>query len=203
MLLLALLAVGLASVPLMRGQLSRLLEVRLRHRWAIVGALAVQILIISVAPNGQPTLHQMAHLGSYAMGGWFLIANRRIPFLWLVGAGGAANLLAISANDGVMPARQGALAAAGLLHHGQQFANSRALTHPRMILLGDIFAVPRPLPLANVFSVGDVAIIVGVVLGIHMLCGSQLYRWRHVPPVSPPGDLATDSHDPYNDHQGR
>jgi hypothetical protein len=31
----------------------------------------------------------------------------------------------------------------------------------RLALLGDVFAVPRPLPFANVFSIGDLLIAVG------------------------------------------
>jgi Family of unknown function (DUF5317) len=183
--MLAVLAAGIATVPLARGHLSRLLDLNFQHRWAIVAALAVQILIISIVPSGQPTLHQIAHLGSYALGAWFLIANRRVAFLWLVATGAAANLLAISANDGVMPARRGALAGAGLLPYGHQFANSGPLAHPRLLFLGDVFVVPRPFPLANVFSVGDIAIIVGAVLGVHALCGSRLTHRRHRSVSSP------------------
>jgi hypothetical protein len=190
MLLLVVLAAGVATVPLAGGRLGLLFEVRFRHRWAIVGALAVQILILSILPKGQVTLHHLVHFGSYTMAAWFLFANRRVAFLWLVAAGGAANLLAISANDGVMPARRGALSAAGLQPHPHQFANSSALAHPRLLFLGDMFAVPRPFPLANVFSVGDIAIVIGTVLGIHVLCGSRLNRPEkgtdHIP-GGPPG----------------
>jgi hypothetical protein len=44
------------------------------------------------------------------------------------------------------------------------------LAHPRLSFLGDIFAVPRELPFANVFSIGDVLIAAGAIVVIHALC---------------------------------
>ncbi|MBK5250797.1 MAG: DUF5317 family protein, partial [Actinomycetales bacterium] len=44
------------------------------------------------------------------------------------------------------------------------FTNSAVVDHPVLPWLGDVFAWPDPLPLANVFSVGDVLIAVGVLL---------------------------------------
>jgi hypothetical protein len=176
MLLLSVLVAGTATVPLLGGRLSCLLTLHFRHTWAIVAALVLQVVIISVVPSGLPTLHQAAHLGSYGLAAWFLVANRKVSYLWLVASGGAANLLVITANDGVMPARAGALKAAGLLATNDGFANSRRLAHPRLLFLGDAFAVPHPFPLANVFSVGDIAIVVGALLGIHAIAGSRLGR---------------------------
>ena len=40
------------------------------------------------------------------------------------------------------------------------------LAHPALQPLTDIFALPHPIPFANVFSVGDVLIGVGVVIVI-------------------------------------
>jgi Family of unknown function (DUF5317) len=167
MLLLALLVIGVALIPLLGGQWRRLTRLHFRHSWAIVAALAVQIVIISVAPDGMPVVHRAAHIGSYLLAAWFLVANRDVPYLWLVAAGGASNLLAISANGGVMPASRGALRTAGLLHSTGGFANSTAVARPRLLFLGDKFAIPHSFPLANVFSMGDVAIVIGMLLGAH------------------------------------
>jgi hypothetical protein len=51
------------------------------------------------------------------------------------------------------------------------------LPDPRLAFLGDVFAIPRGWPLANVFSVGDVLIAVGVVVAVHGICGSRP-PWR-------------------------
>ena len=118
-------------------------------------------------------------LASYALGIGFLVANRRIPWLWLVGGGGLANLVAIGANDGVMPASPVALRAAGRALPAGRFLNSAPLAHPRLSFLGDIFSTPRTWPLANVFSAGDVLLVVGAFLLLHTVCGSRLARLAH------------------------
>jgi MFS family permease len=44
----------------------------------------------------------------------------------------------------------------------------------RLPFLGDVFAVPRPLPFHNVFSVGDVCIAIGAAVIVHRACRSRL-----------------------------
>ena len=56
------------------------------------------------------------------------------------------------------------------------FNNSGILAHPQLAWLGDVLAVPAGVPLANVFSIGDVLILVGLAYGVHHLCGSRLVR---------------------------
>lgn len=173
MLVLAGLLLAALSVPLAGGRLSALGDLRFRHTWLLAAGLGLQILVISVVPEGDPGLHRAAHVVSYALGGAFVVANRRIPFLWLVGAGGGLNLAAIAANDGVMPADPSALRTAGLaLEDG--FANSAPVAHPRLGFLGDIFAVPAGWPLNNVFSVGDILIVVGALVLLHRVGDSRL-----------------------------
>lgn len=79
-----------------------------------------------------------------------------------MGVGAILNLLAIVANAGVMPATAGALATAGVPSGGGVIANSASVADPRLRFLGDVFAIPSSVPLANVFSVGDVLIALGV-----------------------------------------
>jgi hypothetical protein len=175
MFLAACLLASLASVVVAGGQLGALADLRFRRPWLLGAALGLQILVISVVPDGGPWWHQAAHLASYAIAGAFVVQNRHVPFLWLIGAGGLMNLAAIAANGGVMPARPEALAAAGL-SAGSGFANSAALADPRLAFLGDVFAIPDALPLANVFSVGDVCIALGALLLLHRVCGRRYQR---------------------------
>jgi hypothetical protein len=174
----ALLAVVLvASVALAGGDLSRFSAVRVRWGWFLVAAAGTQAAILLTAPFLPAALLAGAHLASYAFAVAFLVANRTIPGLWLIGAGGLANLAAIGANGGVMPASPAALERAGLAQL-EHFVNSAPLADPRLWFLGDIFAIPAGWPLANVFSVGDVLLLIGVAFGAHRVSGSRLVPRR-------------------------
>jgi hypothetical protein len=166
--------IGLVTVPLGGGHLSMLGSARLRLVAAIFVALAVQIGILTVMPGGNGAVHRALHLGSYALALMFLAANRKVGGMVIVAGGTILNLLAITANGGVMPASARALRAAGELASKGEFRNSAAVHHPRLLFLGDVFAVPRGWPLHNVFSVGDVFIAIGVAVVVHALSGSRL-----------------------------
>lgn len=170
-------AVAALSVPLFGGSLGRLATARIKGGWTIALALVLQVVIISVIPKQMLGWRgQTVELASYLLAVAFLVINRRVPWLWLVGLGGLCNLVAIGANAGVMPASPLALRAAGRVRHPGQFMNSTALSHPHLAWLGDNFSVPRSLPLANVFSGGDVLLAVGALLLLHSLCASAPAR---------------------------
>ena len=176
-----LLAVVILSVVTVRpagGSLSALGRIRLRHAWAIFGALAIQIAIVSVVPGGSPWLHRVLHIGSYALAAVFVVANRRLAGMRVLALGATLNLIAILANNGVMPASRSALRTAGRLTNSTDFLNSAAVAHPRLLVLGDILAVPHAVPFANVYSIGDVCIAIGVAIAIHGLAGSRLVPRR-------------------------
>lgn len=154
-----------ATVPLTGGKLSRLALLRLAHTWAIVVALALQ-LVVTVG-TVSPVLGTSLHLVSYAFAAIFVVANRHIPGFVLTSSGGAMNLAAISANGGTMPAAPRALELAGIDASGEHFVNSGVVEAARLPWLGDVFAVPASWPLSNVFSVGDVVLVVGVAVLFH------------------------------------
>jgi Family of unknown function (DUF5317) len=160
--------VFLALVPLLGGRVGALIELQFRRPWLLWGALGLQLFLFMPGGPAWPA----AHLISYALAGAFAWSNRRIPCLWLLCLGGLLNLAAITANGGTMPARPAAEAAAGLTATGP--ANSSVLSHPHLAFLGDVFAIPASWPLHNVFSVGDVVLVVGACLLIHGVTGSGL-----------------------------
>lgn len=163
----------LVTVPLAGGRLTRLADIRLRGTWAVLLSAAVQVAITTFGRGGSHALHVALHLGSYALAGWFLFANRRLPALPLVALGAGLNVLAISFNGGVMPASAAAMRIAGI-HNSGGFANSAAMAHERLRFLGDMIPVPGPWPIGNVLSIGDLIIVVGAFLVLHRLCGSRL-----------------------------
>lgn len=177
MLFLVLLLICAATVPLAGGQLAALADVRFRGVGLLVAALVVQVLILAVLDGGDPTLLGIVYAATLLTAGVFVLANRRTPGVLLLGLGGALNATAIIANGGVMPARPGALEAAGRPLTEDEFRNSAAVADPHVPWLGDTFAIPSGVPLANVFSVGDVVLLLGAFVLLHAVCGSRLWRW--------------------------
>ena len=175
MLLVLFVAVATLAVPLFRGRLLRLAEVRFRGTWLLGLALGMQLWILTIAPGPRTPAREAAYVATYVLAIGFLFLNRRIPGFWLVGIGAVMNLAAIAANGGVMPAAEHALARANLpLEVPRFFTNSMPVEHPRLAFLGDIFAVPASWPFSNVFSAGDVCIALGAALAIHRISGSHL-----------------------------
>jgi hypothetical protein len=166
MILIAAALVCVASVPLTGGKLGRLIELRLRWGGAAVGALALQVVITTLAPEGATGLHELLHVASYALAAACIVANWRITGLPVLALGAASNCVAIIANAGVMPASVGAMRVAGLAVE-DHFANSAPVAHPRLLALGDVIPVPGPWPLGNVVSVGDILIIAGLLVILH------------------------------------
>lgn len=154
-------AVVIAGVGLRYRTLWPLADIRFRASWLVALALGLQILLIEVVPSSSPAALSVGlHLASYVAGLAFVWRNRRWVGLVVLGVGGAMNLAVIALNDGVMPASPAAVDAAGL-DHDDSFQNSAPVDDAVLAPLGDVFAVPSPLPLANVFSVGDVLIVFG------------------------------------------
>lgn len=170
MILIALAALCVISVPLTGGRLQRLAEIKLRCMWSAPLAVALQVLIVTIAPDGHRSIHVAIHLGTYALAGLFLWANRRVAGMMVIGAGALLNTLAIVLNGGVMPASATAQRLAGMVIHGG-FENSVHLAHPHLLWLGDVIPVPGPLP--NVLSVGDCIIFAGMLVLLHRTCSSR------------------------------
>jgi hypothetical protein len=171
--LVAVVLVSALAVPLFGGRLGALVEVRLRHVWAIFAPLALEIAAIGL-PGLPDGLRAALLVAAYPILAVFLVANRRIPGMPLVALGGAMNLLAISVNGGIMPTSPSALAGAGLPVGEPGFHNSAVLADPRLGFLGDVFFIPASWPLSNVFSVGDVLIGLGVAWALHRIGRSRL-----------------------------
>jgi hypothetical protein len=175
--------VCLATVPLARGRLTALADLKLRRPWLALAGIGSQVVIISLLPSGLGGLHEAIHMLSYALLGAFAWSNRRIPGVPVIMLGGLLNFIAIVANDGVMPA------APELARHvangSEGFVNSGAMENPHLLFLGDIFATPSSWPLYNVYSVGDLVIVTGVLVLLHGVCRSRLVprRWREAVPA--------------------
>ena len=150
---------GLLFAVLLGGKPSRLQSVRFRHAWAVLLALSGQLVLFLPLPLDLAAGYtSFFHSCTYALLAWFAVANFGVRRLLPLYAGLALNALAILANGGRMPVAPEAARAAGI----DTFRSvSASASHLRF--LGDVFAIPRELPLANVFSVGDVLIGLGAI----------------------------------------
>jgi len=159
--------IGIALGWLLGGRLDGLLHLEFRWAWLAVGGLLVQVVLFT--PLGSslagdalvPPIYIASTLAVFVA----VARNVRMPGMAIVAAGALCNLAAIASNGGLMPASAGALALAGFEDAGEH-TNSVILENPALEPLTDIYAIPAWLPLANVFSVGDVLIGVGVAIAI-------------------------------------
>ena len=153
--------VGLVIGALAGGRLDGLTALRLRWVPLILLGLLAQVAIFTDAGgrlvgDAGPAIYVASTAAVFVA----VLRNVRVPGVALIAAGAGCNLAAIIANGGWMPADPGALAAIGILGNG--YTNSIVVANPVLGLLTDVFALPAGLPLANVFSIGDVLIGVGI-----------------------------------------
>ena len=159
------LVVGLVAGLALGGRPDSLARIQFRWAWIVIAGLIVQLILFSepvtavVGDLGPPL-----YVGSTVVVLGVVLANsRRTPGLVLVVTGAASNLAAIVANGGDMPATPevlvGRAATVG-------YSNSIELAQPALAPLVDRFVMPSGLPFANIFSVGDVLIGIGIVLVI-------------------------------------
>jgi len=158
----------LASIPLgivvgwlLGGRLGGLAAVRFHWVGLAIAGLIVQLLLFTDAGGGVvgpwvPAVYVASNLVVLAA----VIRNITIPGVWLIVVGAGCNLAAIVANGGLMPADPGAVGVAGISIHG--VTNSIDTADPALRPLTDIFAIPAGVPMANVFSLGDILIGIGV-----------------------------------------
>lgn len=156
--------VGVVLGFLLGGNLDRLAQLPFRWPWLAVAGLGVQILLFAPAfadriPSGVGAAIYVVSTAAVLAA---VLRNIRLGGMWLVALGALSNLAAVVANGGVMPTTDAALRAAGM-SPADGFSNSAVLADPRLGPLTDIFAIPGGLPLANVFSIGDVLIALGIV----------------------------------------
>jgi hypothetical protein len=159
------------SVRLVGGRLSRLALVRLRWLPLVLLALAAQVVVLEL-PVGRSLPEGAVHNATYLAAAVFILINRRVPGLPLIAAGAASNGVTIALNGGVLPASASALARAGIEQTPGTFTNSGVIADPKLAFLGDVFAIPAGLPLANVFSIGDLLIVLGAGYAAYRICGT-------------------------------
>ena len=170
----------LVTVPLAGGRLSRLASLHVQGGSLIVLALGLQVLMANVLPGLVPQApHALLiglHVTSYAVIAWTLWLNRAVPGLLLIALGGGTNAAVIALNGGTLPADPQALAEAGITVGADEYSNSGVVDEPVLGWLGDVMTTPAFLPFRNVISLGDIVVLVGGAVLLHVVCASRLGR---------------------------
>lgn len=168
-------SIGVLSALWSWTRIKRLAQLELHHIWLVWIAFATQVIVFQwVAVHIAESVVKGIHVGTYVILVAFIVLNRHVPGSRLIAFGTACNLTAIVANGGSMPASRNALESAGKHIPDVAFQNSAFLSDPKLLFLGDIFWVPEGWPLANVFSVGDIVIVIGGTYLAHRWCAQPL-----------------------------
>jgi len=167
-LLLYAIVAGLLIGRLSGGRLRNLEHVRFVWWQLALAGLAVQ-LVLFAGPVAQhvgaegPVIYVASTLAVMAA----LLRNLALPGLAIIAVGATLNLIPVIANGGAMPSAPEAwLALNGVAALPVSHFSNSVLIGPDTLFpfLGDVFVWPRPLPLANVFSIGDAVIAIGGVV---------------------------------------
>ncbi len=158
----------------------------LRFRWAglaLAGLVAQLLLFLPPIAERVGSAGSILYVASSGLVLLAVLANLAIPGLKLAAVGAAANMLAITANGGYMPASPAALAALDK-EVGAAYSNSAVVSDPILGGLTDIWAMPAWMPFANVFSVGDVLLALGIGYAIWHAMRQQPVASGNLPPMS-------------------
>ena len=174
------------------GRLGNLEHISLKMAWLIFIALIMQLLIFPIGlPGGailqvDPPLLDIIHLGSYAILALFVILNIREWAIGIMGLGMFSNITAIFLNGG-MPTTKETMLRAGIITQEQfeqlqcdQIVANNVIKcgDAKVGILGDIFATPAWFPMSNIFSIGDVVLVLGMIIFIQA-------KMHHVPSTPP------------------
>ena len=163
MILLVSIPIGIGLGLLLKGRIAALAG--LHFAWAPIAIIGLLVQAVLFTPSGAmlaglgaPEIYVLSTAAVFVA----VLRNVRTPGMPIVAIGALLNLVAIGVNGGAMPTTLDALAAAGLYGPGA-YTNSVVVADPALSFLTDVFAIPAGVPLANVFSVGDALISLGIV----------------------------------------
>jgi hypothetical protein len=189
-LLLYAIAAGLLVGAVAGGRIAALADLRIRWLGVAVLGLAFQVVLFHpIVAERVGDLGPILYVGSTLAVFAALLRNLSLPGLPVVALGAVLNLLAVIANGGAMPSDPAAwMALTGVAAVPTDDFSNSALMGPGTALpwLGDVFVLPRPIPFANVFSIGDVLIAVGIAWCVaRSMREPDAAAWRRAPVAAP------------------
>jgi len=177
MILIWAIVIGIMIGFLRRGNVGNLARLDLHGLWLILIALIAQLLIFPLGEH-PPIISTGAgwvHILSYLLLLAFVLINLRHWQLFIMGVGLILNLVVIAFNGGLMPASENALRAAGMDAVADTLVRDSFYTNVTLMrestnlnFLGDRLHLPKCIPLASAFSIGDLILAIGIILLLGM-----------------------------------
>lgn len=153
------------------GTVANLENLGIKHLWLVPVSLVIQLLIFPVL-SGQPVISsgtELFHILSYAVLVFFVLANLRVPGIFLMGTGMVSNFIVITANGGYMPSSVASLIKSGefevaynLIREGTYGNVINMNGSTTFEFLGDWLYLPSWFPFSTAFSLGDLLIALGL-----------------------------------------
>ena len=166
------------------GRLDALSQVRLRYGVLVFMALAIQITLLAWEPSSNSAWAMVdiaANAASYLCVVAFLVANTHIAGTRVLAAGLALNFLAtISFSSATLSA----MASSGV--DMASLGAPSALVGSALWYMGDILSMPKGIPFATAFSIGDVMVGLGIFVALREMmqpvrADIQILRPRYQP----------------------
>jgi hypothetical protein len=175
-LIVALVAGAFVLAKVRGGRLSNLANVQFRHFWLLFVPLLIQLALFSplsahlpLDVSSLPSIYVISMVAG-ALVAWL---NRSLYGFPLLLAGLLSNLLVITLNGGFMPVWPEARIISGMPPLLGAANNVSPMSSSTVLpMLGDFIPVPHLIPLANVYSLGDVLITAGAVLFVLTVLGT-------------------------------
>ncbi|AOY75699.1 DUF5317 domain-containing protein [Clostridium formicaceticum] len=177
---------GLIVGKIRGGQFRRLGITTLRFSWVILLAFSLRLAISVMISLGHPVVihyRMILYLASYILLFVALFFNMHFKCMWLITIGSITNFLAILLNKGSMPINMETL---------EKFGFENMLTSiqlgvlPQYIpmeeaelystYLGKGLSMPSIYPLKQIFSIGDLLIVIGIFFLVQHMMSSSLYH---------------------------
>ncbi|MHB0869093.1 MAG: DUF5317 domain-containing protein [Chloroflexota bacterium] len=169
--------IGVGVALLRGGAFRRLADLQIRLGWLALLALLVQMYVIYYPAERiqmERSLHAALMMGSYAILTIVVLANRRLPAMSVIGLGLILNLAVMGSNGGFMPVTREAILTTGtrtadqLPADGERLHRSKDVLLPsdqtQLWILSDVITAPDSVPLARVYSIGDLVVALGTFL---------------------------------------
>jgi hypothetical protein len=162
----AVIAIALGFI--LKGNLANLGNVEIKGVYVIIIPFLLEFFInlfirMGLIQQGRVTF--ILDLVIYSLLLIFVVLNKKNPFIVLMGAGFLLNAVAIFSNGGVMPVSYGAAISLGIKGDIARVGLYKYInSYTKFWILGDI--IPFKLFSKFIFSIGDIAISLGMVLFI-------------------------------------